>query len=78
MMKRISVTVEQFVRDQGLTVTNVDGIHTYGLTPNGARFRLSEAGCDGYFCLTIKKESGEEIRKSRLLISTAIKQIKNN
>ena len=77
-MKRIKMTVEQYVREQGISVTECDGIHTYGTTPKGNWFNLAEAGCDGYFCLTIRDKEETILRKSRLLLVTAVKQILAN
>ena len=79
-MKRIKTTVEQYVKEQGIAVTICEGIHVYGTTPQGNWFNLAEAGCDGYFCLTVRSKERNEtvLRKSRLLLTTAIKQIKAN
>ena len=72
------MTVEQYVREKGITVTESESIHTYGTTPKGNWFNLAEAGCDGYFCLTIRNEKETVLRKSRLLLQTAVKQIQEN
>ena len=77
-MKRVKMTVEQYIREQGISIIECAGIHTYGTTPKDNWFNLTEAGCDGYFCLTIRDKEKTILCKSRLLLATAVKHILAN